>query len=323
MALRYFLRRLLRMIPVILGMTIIVFFMIHLVPGDPARTLLGPRAPAEAVEAFNLRWGFDRPLHEQFLSFLGGLFQGDLGTSMSYNVPTTELVSGRFTPTLLLLGISALFAMIISLPLAVVAALREERTPDHVVRVIPMVGLGLPAFWVGILLLTFVALRVDWLPVGGYGATWPDRLIAMILPGLTVAIGIAPFTIRSLRSSLIEVMEADYIATARAKGLLPGRALLKYPVRHSMNPFISGLNEIFVTIVSGETIVAVVLGLQTTGPLLLDALKGQEQRLVLQANLIQPKHVRGRRVSDQRQHGPSVRADEVRVRRKGTVVVLG
>jgi len=232
MALRYFLRRLLRMIPVILGMTIIVFFMIHLVPGDPARTLLGPRAPAEAVEAFNLRWGFDRPLHEQFLSFLGGLFQGDLGTSMSYNVPTTELVSGRFTPTLLLLGISALFAMIISLPLAVVAAPREERTPDHVVRVIPMVGLGLPAFWVGILLLTFVALRVDWLPVGGYGATWPDRLIAMILPGLTVAIGIAPFTIRSLRSSLIEVMEADYIATARAKGLAERAVIFGHALRN-------------------------------------------------------------------------------------------
>lgn len=241
MALRYFLRRLLRMIPVILGMTIIVFFMIHLVPGDPARTLLGPRAPAEAIEAFNLRWGFDRPLHEQFLSFLGGLFQGDLGTSMSYNVPTTELVAGRFTPTLLLLGISALFAMIISLPLAVVAALREERAPDHVVRVIPMVGLGLPAFWVGILLLTFVALRVEWLPVGGYGATWPDRLIAMILPGLTVAIGIAPFTIRSLRSSLIEVMEADYIATARAKGLGGVRVLWAHGLRNAVIPTVTVL----------------------------------------------------------------------------------
>ena len=271
MALRYFLRRLLRMIPVILGMTIIVFFMIHLVPGDPARTLLGPRAPAEAIDAFNLRWGFDRPLHEQFLSFLGGLFQGDLGTSMSYNVPTTELVTGRFTPTLLLLGISALFAMIISLPLAVIAALREERTPDHVVRVIPMVGLGLPAFWVGILLLTFVALRIDWLPVGGYGATWPDRLIAMILPGLTVAIGIAPFTIRSLRSSLIEVMEADYIATARAKGLAGVRVLWAHGLRNAVIPTVTVLGVNLGWLVGNTLIVEKVFALPGLGALMIDA----------------------------------------------------
>lgn len=271
MALRYFLRRLLRMIPVILGMTIIVFFMIHLVPGDPARTLLGPRAPAEAIEAFNLRWGFDRPLHEQFVSFLGGLFQGDLGTSMSYNVPTTELVTGRFTPTLLLLGISALFAMVISLPLAVVAALREERTPDHVVRVIPMVGLGLPAFWVGILLLTFVALRIDWLPVGGYGATWPDRLIAMILPGLTVAIGIAPFTIRSLRSSLIEVMEADYIATARAKGLAGVRVLWAHGLRNAVIPTVTVLGVNLGWLVGNTLIVEKVFALPGLGALMIDA----------------------------------------------------
>ena len=271
MALRYFLRRLLRMIPVILGMTIIVFFMIHLVPGDPARTLLGPRAPAEAIEAFNLRWGFDRPLHEQFISFLGGLLQGDLGTSMSYNVPTTELVTGRFTPTLLLLGISALFAMVISLPLAVVAALREERTPDHMVRVIPMVGLGLPAFWVGILLLTFVALRVDWLPVGGYGATWPDRLIAMILPGLTVAIGIAPFTIRSLRSSLIEVMEADYIATARAKGLAGVRVLWAHGLRNAVIPTVTVLGVNLGWLVGNTLIVEKVFALPGLGALMIDA----------------------------------------------------
>ena len=271
MALRYFLRRLLRMIPVILGMTIIVFFMIHLVPGDPARTLLGPRAPTEAIEAFNLRWGFDRPLHEQFLSFLGGLLQGDLGTSMSYNIPTTELVTGRFTPTLLLLGISALFAMVISLPLAVVAALREERTPDHVVRVIPMVGLGLPAFWVGILLLTFVALRVDWLPVGGYGATWPERLIAMILPGLTVAIGIAPFTIRSLRSSLIEVMEADYIATARAKGLAGVRVLWAHGLRNAVIPTVTVLGVNLGWLVGNTLIVEKVFALPGLGALMIDA----------------------------------------------------
>ena len=271
MALRYFLRRLLRMIPVILGMTIIVFFMIHLVPGDPARTLLGPRAPAEAIEAFNLRWGFDRPLHEQFFSFLGGLFQGDLGTSMSYNVPTTELVSGRFTPTLLLLGLSALFAMLISLPLAVVAALAAERTPDHVVRVIPMVGLGLPAFWVGILLLTFVALRVDWLPVGGYGATWPERLIALILPGLTVAIGIAPFTIRSLRSSLIEVMDADYIATARAKGLTARRVLWAHGLRNAVIPTVTVLGVNLGWLVGNTLIVEKVFALPGLGALMIDA----------------------------------------------------
>src|SRR5690606_12552740 len=100
------------------------------------------------------------------------------------NVPTVELMAGRLTPTLLLLGISAVLVLVITIPLAVVAALNEDRLPDHVIRVVPMVGLGMPAFWLGILLLAFVALQVAWIPVGGYGATWGDRLVAMLLPGL-------------------------------------------------------------------------------------------------------------------------------------------
>ncbi len=268
------------MLPVIVGMTMVVFLMIHLVPGDPARTLLGPRAPEQAIQAFNERWGLDRPLPEQFISFIQDLARGDLGTSLSYQVPTTDLMAGRFEPTLLLLLFGAVFAMLITIPLAVAAALNEDRLLDHGVRLLPMIGLGMPAFWLGILLLAFVALRVDWLPVGGYGSTWPDKFAALILPGVTIALSIAPFTIRSLRASLLEVMEADYIATAQAKGLSRRRVLLSHGLRNAVIPTVTVLGVNIGWLVSNTLIVEKVFAIPGLGALMIDAVLNRDFAVV-------------------------------------------
>ena len=268
---RYALRRLARMIPVIVGMTLVVFLMIHLVPGDPARTLLGPRAPEEAIAAFNERWGLDRPLHEQFVGFVGDLARGDLGHSLSYQVPTTELMAGRFIPTLLLLLIGAAMAVAITVPLSLVAALNEDKPIDHAVRLIPLVGLGMPTFWLAILLLKYVALPVEWIPVGGYGNTWGARLTAMILPGLTVAVSIAPFTVRSLRASLLATMEADFIATARAKGLSGRRVLFVHGLRNAVIPMVTVLGISVGWLVGNTLIVEQVFAIPGLGALMIDA----------------------------------------------------
>lgn len=268
------------MIPVVVGMTMIVFLMIHLVPGDPARTLLGPRAPEEAIAAFHARWGLDRPLHEQFGSFAVNLFQGDLGMSMSYGIPATELMAGRVGSTLFLLFMSTVMVVLITVPLAVIAALKEDRLPDHLIRVIPMVGLGMPAFWLGILLLTFVALNVDWIPVGGYGSTWGERFRGMLLPSLTVAISISPFTIRSLRASLLEVLGADFIATARSKGISSRRVLFAHGLRNAVIPTVTVLGVNIGWLVGNTLIVESIFAIPGLGALMIDAVLERDFAIV-------------------------------------------
>lgn len=274
------------MLPVILGMTFVVFFMIHLVPGDPARTLLGPRASGEAIAVLHERWGLDRPLYEQFFSYAGGLLRGDLGTSLRYNVPTTELLHGRFVPTFMLLAAGTFFTILISVPMAMTAALNEGRPPDHIVRVIPMIGLGMPAFWLGLMLLVFVALRVSWLPVGGFGSTFPQHLLSMVLPGLTVAFSVSPFVIRSLRASMIEVMAADFIATARAKGIPTRRTLFSHGLRNAIIPAVTVLGVSIGWLVGNTLVVESVFALPGLGALMIDSVMGRDFAVVQSLALI-------------------------------------
>lgn len=274
------------MLPVIVGMTFVVFFMIHLVPGDPARTLLGPRASEEAIAVLHERWGLDRPLHEQFVSYAGGLLRGDLGTSLRYNVPTTDLLSGRFVPTLMLLAAGTFFTILISVPMAMTAALNEGRTPDHVVRVVPMIGLGMPAFWLGLMLLVFVALRVPWLPVGGFGSTFDQHLLSMVLPGLTVAFSVSPFVIRSLRASMIEVMASDFIATARAKGIPARRTLFSHGLRNAIIPAVTVLGVSIGWLVGNTLVVESVFALPGLGALMIDSVMGRDFAVVQSLALI-------------------------------------
>lgn len=283
---RYALRRLVRMLPVIVGMTMVVFLMIHLVPGDPARTLLGPRAPEASIQAFNERWGLDRPLYEQFFGFVTDLARGDLGTSLSYQVPATELMAGRLAPTLLLLAFGAAMAVLITLPLGVAAALNEDKTVDHMVRIVPLVGLGMPTFWLAILLLKFVALPVSWLPVGGYGETATEHIVSMLLPGLTVAIGVAPFTVRSLRSALLETMSADFIATARAKGISGRRVLFAHGLRNAVIPMVTVLGLSMGWLVGNTLIVEQVFAIPGLGALMIEAVLERDFAVVQSLALV-------------------------------------
>src|SRR5712692_2615131 len=206
------------MVPVAVGVTILAFFMIHLVPGDPARTMLGVRATDQAVAALHHRWGLDQPLPSQYALFMARLLHGDLGDSLLYRVPTTGLILGRLPATLLLLLYAVVLSVVIAVPLAMLAATHKDRPVDHVIRAIPLVGLGMPSFWLGIMLILFVGLDLRAFPVGGYGEDVPGHLYSMVLPGLTVAIAISPLLIRSLRTSMLAVLESEYVATARSKG---------------------------------------------------------------------------------------------------------
>jgi peptide/nickel transport system permease protein len=268
---RYALRRLLQMIPVVVGMTLLVFLMIHLVPGDPARSMLGPRAPEAAVLELRQRWGLDEPLPAQFGQFVGRLARGDLGESLSYGVPVTELIAGRVLPTLLLLLYAVVLVSLITIPLAALVAAHKGSWIDHLVRVVPLVGLGMPSFWLGIILILLLALRLGWFPVGGYGRTPAEVMRALFLPGLTVAIAIAPFTIRSLRAALLDVLEADFIDTARAKGLSERRVLLVHGLRNAIIPTVTVLGVSIGWLVGNTLVVEKVFAIPGLGALMIDA----------------------------------------------------
>jgi len=229
----YVVRRLLQLVPIALGVTILVFFLIHLVPGDPARTILGNHATPQKVALLHHEWGLDKPLPVQYWKFLGRMVRGDLGSSLFYSVPAGRLVLQRLPVTLWLIGFGTLLSVLVAVPLAVIAATNRNRLPDQIVRAVPLVGLGFPPFWLGIMLLLVFGLHLGrGFPVGGYGSGFPGHVHSMFLPALTVALGIAPILIRSLRASLLEVLEsvgyADIptfaLAKEREEIFAPGRA---------------------------------------------------------------------------------------------------
>jgi len=282
----YVIKRILLAIPTILGVTILVFFMIHLVPGDPAVTLLGPRATPDLIAKLHHAWGLDRPLLQQYLLYMGRLFHGDLGQSFFFQLPATTLIASRTGATVMLLVTATLFTVVVTIPLAILAAIKRDKTVDHVVRSVPIVTLGMPSFWVGIMLILLVSLRLGLLPVGGYGQNLPQHLQSVILPALTIALAISPMTIRSLRASMIDVLEADYILTARAKGASSGRVLFRHALRNALIPMITVLSVNIGWLVGGTVIIERVFAIPGIGGLMLDAIGNRDFALVQAITLV-------------------------------------
>ena len=283
----YVVRRLLQMVPTALGVTVLVFFLIHLVPGHPARTMLGTRATPEKIALLHHEWGLDRPLPVQYEKFMARLAHGDLGSSLFYSVPAGRLVLERLPATLWLIGLGAIFAVVIAVPLAAVAATRRDALPDHVVRAIPLVGLGFPQFWLGIMLLLAFALHTGRaFPVGGYGHGLLGHLHSMFLPALTVALGIAPILIRSLRASLLEVLESDYVTTARSKGVPERRVLIRHALRNAVISTVSVLGVNIGFLVGGTLVIEQVFALPGIGQLMINSIFQRDFPVVQAVTLV-------------------------------------
>jgi len=269
----YVARRLLHLVPVALGVTILVFFMIHLVPGDPARTMLGVHATPDKVAALHKEWGLDESLPQQYVKFMQRLFHGDFGNSLFYHVPARELIVDRLPVTLWLIGYGTGLSILIALPLAAIAASKRDAMRDQVVRVVPLIGLGFPSFWVGIMLLLAFALNAGrFFPVGGYGTGFAGHVRSMFLPALTVAIAISPILIRSLRASLLNVLESDYITTARAKGLPERRVLMHHAMRNAVISTVTVLGVNIGYLVGGTLVIEQVYALPGVGQLMINSI---------------------------------------------------
>jgi peptide/nickel transport system permease protein len=283
---RYAATRLVHSIPVVFGVTVATFLLLHLIPGNPARQLVGQRAGPAAVAAVNRRLGLDGSLLSQFGVFLSRLAHGDTGNSFFYGVSTRSLIVSRLPLTAALVALAALFCVVFTLPLAIIAAVRKDRLTDHAIRVIPLVGLGMPAFWIGILFILVFSVKLGWFPVGGWGLSYSDHLRALVLPALTAALGIIPLLIRSLRAGALDVFNADFIATARAKGLREVRVLFLHVTRNALIPTVALLGLNIAYLIGSTVIVERVFALNGLGSLMLDAVGNRDFPVVAGVTLV-------------------------------------
>ena len=279
-------RRLLQLIPVAVGVTILVFFMIHLIPGDPARTILGIHATPRTVALLHQEWGLNRPLISQYWLFLDRLLHGNLGQSLYYGGSAASLILTHLPPTLWLITYSSVLAVLISVPLAMIAASRKDGARDHVVRAVPLIGLGMPQFWLGFLLIYAFAIKFHLFPVSGWGSGFFGHLRSMFLPSLTVALALAPVVIRSLRASMLNVLGAEFITTARSKGVAGKRLFLRHVLRNAVIPAITVLGINIGFLIGGTVIIENVFAIPGLGQLMINSIFQRDFTVVQGVTLV-------------------------------------
>jgi peptide/nickel transport system permease protein len=282
----YLARHLAFSVLVVLGVALTTFLLLHAVPGDPARAVLGEHARPAAVAALRRQWGLGDSLPQQLGHFVADLVTLRLGDSYFYKTPVTTLIGSRIGLTAALVVVASAFAVIITVPLAALAAARRDGITDHLVRAVTVAGLGMPSFWFGIVLIEIFALRLHALPVGGSGTGLAGFLRSLVLPGLTAALAIVPLLVRSLRVGMIEVLDSDFVATARAKGLREPRVLVWHVARNAVIPTLTllGLNIAF--LVGSTVVVERVFALNGLGSLLLDAIINRDFPVVQSVTLV-------------------------------------
>ncbi|MFN8591798.1 MAG: ABC transporter permease [Thermomicrobiales bacterium] len=283
---QFVVRRLVQMVPVLLGVTIVVFALLQLIPGDPAVTMLGPQARAESLTALREELGLDRPLPEQYFRYLGNLLRLDLGDSLKFKVSVASLLRDRLEVSLALIAYAAVLMIVLSLPLGIVSALRKDGIFDQITRVVMMVALVTPAFLLGILFLTYFSIRYKLFPVAGYGETWQEHLHHLFLPALTIALSIVPILVRALRTSILEAMGSDYVRTARAKGLREQAVVGAHVLRNALIPALTLLGLSVGYLMGGTVIVENVFSLPGAGKLLIEAISARDYPLVQSTTLI-------------------------------------
>ncbi|MFO7173083.1 MAG: ABC transporter permease [Bacillota bacterium] len=286
--LRYALRRVLLLIPVLLGVTLVVFLIFHLTPGDTVRALLGEMgqgASPEAVAALRHQLGLDRPWYVQYGEFVFRAIQGDFGVSFRGERPVLPQVLERFQVTLQVTAASLTLAALCGIPLGVLAAVRRHTWVDYLLTVLALLGVSMPSFWFGILLMHLFALKLRWLPPSG-AETWRH----LILPSVTIAVASIAFIARMTRSALIEELQEDYVRTARAKGLRERTVIFRHALRNAFIPVLTTLGLQFGSLLSGAVIVETVFSLPGLGRLAAEAIKARDlpviQGAVLWAALV-------------------------------------
>jgi ABC-type dipeptide/oligopeptide/nickel transport system permease component len=283
----YLVRRLLWVVPTVLCVATIVFFLIRLGAGDPAQAILGTYASSESLEAFRTAMGLDQPLVIQYGRYLSQLLQGNLGSSLitGESVSNQLLVVLPYTLDLTIGGI--LLGLILGIPLGILMALRHSTWLDSAGRVLSLFGISMPAFFLGILLLMLFAVRLDWFPVSGGGnlANLPDRLYHLALPAGTLGLVMTAYITRTTRASMLNVLTEDYVRTARAKGIREEIVIVRHALRNALLPVVTVCGMYATILLAISPLVEIVFGRPGLGRLILGAIK-QSDYTVLQSVML-------------------------------------
>lgn len=276
----FFLRRLVQLVPTFLFILVVVFVLVRLLPGDPTSAILGDRALDADVERINHDLGLDRPIPVQFWLFVKSVAMGDLGNSITLKLPVTALIAQRLPVTVLLTVMAALMALVMAVPLAFLAALRQDGVADSTIRGAFQVGLSMPVFYLGLILLTVFGARLGWFPVGGYGDGFLDHVYHLALPAFTLALSLAAILMRNLRAAIIGVVGAEYVVFARSKGIAPFLILMRHVLRSALISTVALFGLSVGTLLGGAVITETVFAIPGAGRLMIDSIYGRDYPVV-------------------------------------------
>jgi peptide/nickel transport system permease protein len=281
--LNYLLKRLLTLVPTVFFVTIIIFGLQQLLPGDPAIMLAGEDQDPTVIAYLQKKMHLDKPLPVRYAYWMGGVLQGDLGESLRIQKPVLDLIKEKLPVTLELAGMAMLIALLIGIPAGIISAVAKDTLWDYVANVVALWGLSTPNFWLGILMILLFSVSLGWLPASGYVSPWEDlgaNLAAMIMPAFVLGNAIAAVLMRHTRSAMLQVLNVDYVRTARAKGLSEKTVVLKHALRNALTPIITlGALE-FGTLLSGAVLTEQVFSIPGFGKLIVDAVFNRDYAVV-------------------------------------------
>lgn len=283
---KYILRRLVQLIPVLIGVSILVFLMIRLIPGDPANTMLGERGTAEAREQIRSALGLDKPLYIQYGLFLARLVKGDLGDSFVLRRPAMTMILERFPPTLFLALYAVSLSIIVAFPLALISALKKDSLIDQIIRGCITLTLSMPSFWIALLLI--ITFSVNWrlFPFAGYGDNWQEHLLYLFLPALSIALEGSAVLVRNLRAAILDVLQSDFVRTAKAKGLTPRMVFTWHVLRNSLISTVTLLGLRVAYAVGGAVIIETVFAIPGLGRFLIESIFARDYPVVQAITLL-------------------------------------
>lgn len=278
---QYTLRRLLETIPILLGVTLLTFLILHLSPGDPAVLIGGPTATAQDIANIRARLNLDRPLPERYLTFLGNLAQGDLGTSLQRREPVWNMIRVRL-PNTVILAVASLIVTLVGVPLGVIAASRQNSATDFALMNVSVVGVSIPNFWLGLLLIVWFSVDLRWLPAAGITHPWwtAGGLKSLVLPAFTLGASSMALVARLTRSGMLDVLKQDYIRTARSKGLDERAVIYRHALRNTLIPVVTIIGLNFGALLGGAVVTETVFAINGIGRLTVDSILSRDYAVV-------------------------------------------
>lgn len=283
---RFLFRRPVEMIPVLIGISFISFVLLQLTPGDPARLMLGPRASQEAIDAIHLRYGLDRPVAVQYFYYLANLLRGDLGQSLAFRAPVGAIILSKIGPTLYLLIYGLVLSVIMTLALAITAARRQGRAIDQCIRLICVAGVGVPSYFIGLLLVLVFSLKLGWFPASGYGRSLIENLYHLFLPALTIGVAVTPILTRNLRATLIQQMGSDVAVAGLSKGLPAKTVFRRHVLWNSLLPTVSLFGVVASFLIGGTVIIENLFNIPGLGLLLVRGVLTRDYFIVQGVTLV-------------------------------------